>query len=86
MPRNAEKSKCMHGHPFDERNTRITSRGQRDCRACALARDLRLAADPSYRVRKRDQDRERPLDPAKRERKTAQARERYRAERASGST
>jgi hypothetical protein len=45
MPRNADKTECIHGHPFDERNTRITSRGQRDCRACALARDLRLAVD-----------------------------------------
>jgi hypothetical protein len=75
MPRNAEKTECIHGHRFDERNTRITSRGQRDCRACALARDLRLAIDPAYRERKRAQDRKRPLDPAMRERKTAQARE-----------
>jgi hypothetical protein len=25
MPRNADKTECIHGHPFNDRNTRITS-------------------------------------------------------------
>jgi hypothetical protein len=77
MPRNAAKTECIHGHPFDKANTRWTSRGQRDCRACGRARDLRLAVDPTYRARKRAQDRARPLDPAMRERRNAKARENY---------
>jgi hypothetical protein len=79
MTSNAEKTHCIHGHPFDEANTRWTSRGQRDCRACGRARELRLAADPAYRQHKRNLDRERQLDPARRARKTAQERESYRA-------
>jgi hypothetical protein len=79
MTSNAEKAHCIHGHPFDEANTRWTSRGQRDCRACARAREHRLAADPVYRQHKRSLDRERQLDPARRARKTAQERESYRA-------
>src|ERR1051325_580438 len=30
----AEKTHCKHGHPFDDSNTRHTSRGKRECRAC----------------------------------------------------
>lgn len=29
---------CIHGHPFDEKNTRICPNGHRACRACELAR------------------------------------------------
>lgn len=31
---------CIHGHPFDEVNTRVTSRGLRQCRACGRIRAL----------------------------------------------
>lgn len=30
----ASKTKCSHGHPFDERNTYITKAGARACRTC----------------------------------------------------
>lgn len=32
--RNASKDKCVHGHPFDDENTYINPRGERQCRAC----------------------------------------------------
>jgi hypothetical protein len=39
----ARMTHCLRGHPFDERNTRITRRGERCCRACdrQLARERR---------------------------------------------
>jgi len=30
----ANKTHCIHGHPFDEENTRICKRGKRHCKAC----------------------------------------------------
>lgn len=35
--RNAIKTHCVHGHPFDEKNTHYRVNGQRSCRACARA-------------------------------------------------
>lgn len=35
--RNAAKTECIRGHPFDETNTRIRSNGWRVCRACQRA-------------------------------------------------
>ena len=35
MAVNAAKTACIHGHEFDEANTRIAPRGYRSCRACA---------------------------------------------------
>ena len=35
---NATKTYCKHGHPFDEANTYVASRGSRECRACNAAR------------------------------------------------
>lgn len=32
--KNARKTHCDYGHPFDEPNTRITPTGRRNCRAC----------------------------------------------------
>lgn len=32
--RNAEKTHCPRGHPYDEANTHITKRGGRECREC----------------------------------------------------
>lgn len=32
--RNAEKTHCPHGHPFDAENTYVDARGWRGCRAC----------------------------------------------------
>ena len=31
---NARKQECVHGHPFDEKNTGIRPNGARRCRAC----------------------------------------------------
>jgi hypothetical protein len=36
--RNARKTHCKHGHPFDEGNTYTDKRGQRHCRSCARGR------------------------------------------------
>lgn len=40
--RNARKTHCLRGHPFDEQNTRIMKGGGRACRACD--RERRAAA------------------------------------------
>lgn len=37
---NAFKDACLAGHPFDEKNTYVNSRGHRRCRACASRREL----------------------------------------------
>jgi len=34
----ANKTHCIHGHPFDKANTYVTSRGKRICRECQRAR------------------------------------------------
>jgi len=31
---NAEKTECVHGHPFTPENTRIDASGRRNCREC----------------------------------------------------
>jgi len=36
--RNTAKTTCLHGHPFDEANTRRCRDGSRACRACEKAR------------------------------------------------
>lgn len=57
---NAAKTECIHGHPFDEANTRISKRGGRECRACwrmrywTKERDQRKAARRTARLRKAD--------------------------------
>jgi hypothetical protein len=48
LPPNGERTHCKWGHPFDEANTRITTAGVRQCRACGNRRDReRYANDPS---------------------------------------
>ena len=47
--RNASKTSCVNGHPFDETNTYITSLGNRFCRACNKERSRR------YRSYKKEQ-------------------------------
>lgn len=48
--RNAFATHCVHGHAFDEENTRVTPEGWRVCRACvrrrALERHHRTKPDP----------------------------------------
>jgi hypothetical protein len=34
---NGTKTHCIRGHPFDEVNTYINPRGERQCRACSVA-------------------------------------------------
>lgn len=37
----AAKTHCRNGHPYNEENTRITSKGWRVCRMCTAANDAR---------------------------------------------
>ncbi len=37
----ARKTRCLHGHPFDEGNTYYTPDGRRNCRACHRDRQQR---------------------------------------------
>ena len=39
--RNAIKSHCIHGHPFEAENLRIRPDGSRECRECANERNRR---------------------------------------------
>lgn len=46
--RNAQKTHCLRGHPFDAKNTHINPRGDRVCRICARAiRAAQRAAIPA---------------------------------------
>lgn len=38
---NAQKTYCIHGHPFEGDNLIIRSNGNRDCRTCATAAKIR---------------------------------------------
>lgn len=42
--RNARKTHCPKGHPYDAENTYVDPRNKRYCRACWLARDRRKSA------------------------------------------
>lgn len=49
--RNARKTHCIHGHPFDEQNTIYERRGtKRVCRACKRARRQRWLAKREKRA------------------------------------
>jgi hypothetical protein len=53
--RNAAKTHCKRGHPFDEENTYVNKRGGRCCRACArfgARQKARAAGKPRRRYRK----------------------------------
>lgn len=43
---NAAKTRCIHDHPFNEKNTYVAPDGKRACRAC------RRAVDRRYRERR----------------------------------
>lgn len=45
--KNAAKTHCIHGHPFDAKNTYTDPRGRRDCRKCIALRDPRYARRPA---------------------------------------
>lgn len=47
---NARKTHCLHGHPFDEKNTCWRPNGSRQCRAC------RNAGKAAWKLRKKAQD------------------------------
>lgn len=49
--RNAAKTHCPKGHPYDEANTYVSSRGMRSCRACAHERSLARNPGAVRRVR-----------------------------------
>lgn len=40
QPANRYKTRCVHGHSFTLENTRVTRRGQRQCKACARLRKV----------------------------------------------
>jgi hypothetical protein len=81
MTSNAEKTHCLHGHPFDEANTYWTKRGQRDCRACNRGRSRRLLNDPRNRELAKARYRAlRALDSVAVERANTRQRERYRTD------
>jgi len=62
--RNAAKTHCRRGHPFDEANTIHLSRGGRQCRTCHSERER--GADKKLRTRsgRKAGDRSRKLDAA----------------------
>lgn len=45
--KNAAKTRCPQGHPYNAENTYVRPAGNRECRRCAKARDL------AYRAKKR---------------------------------
>lgn len=40
--KNARKTHCIHGHPFDVGNTYVTKDGRRKCKTCQRRRDAEL--------------------------------------------
>jgi hypothetical protein len=52
-----KKTHCIHGHPFDETNTRVCKRGKRHCKTCERARlklpHYREAANRRQRINRR---------------------------------
>jgi hypothetical protein len=48
----ANKTACIHGHPFDEENTWICKKGKRHCKTCARLAGRRQWADPEVRARR----------------------------------
>lgn len=51
--RNAAKTHCVRGHPFDDRNTRTRPDGSRECRTCG-------AEGARARYRRKKQQKEKP--------------------------
>ncbi len=50
---NAIKTRCPHGHPYDEENTYLSPSKRRHCRTCAIKRhEMRLAKNPREERRK----------------------------------
>lgn len=47
--RNAAKTHCKRGHPFDEENTYITPAGWRSCRSCRREHHRRYREMEAYR-------------------------------------
>jgi hypothetical protein len=37
---NSAKTHCPQGHPYDEENTKVNSKGRRECRTCCRASSL----------------------------------------------
>ena len=48
--RNARKTHCIHGHPFDEANTYIYPNGHRRCRRCDAQQHQDAKARTRYGV------------------------------------
>lgn len=51
----ANKTHCIHGHPFDEENTRICKKGKRHCKTC----EKRSQNRPEYRQWQREYQKKR---------------------------
>jgi len=50
-PWNRDKTHCIYGHEFSEENTHITAEGERDCRACRKAYNVRWYRENASRYR-----------------------------------
>lgn len=49
--KNARKTHCKRGHPFDEENTKVRANGSRRCLACVRIYDQRKKLPPEVTVR-----------------------------------
>lgn len=54
--RNAAKTHCLNGHPFDEENTQVSAAGHRRCRTCRRLIKARHAARQRVGVEERGSD------------------------------
>lgn len=53
MP-SSKHSHCIHGHPFDEKNTYTDKTGHRYCRRCLCARAMKRRQRPEVRDRRNE--------------------------------
>lgn len=68
---NRRKTHCIHGHEFTPENTRVNTKGHRECRACARIKEAKKVGDPewmafqaAYRRELRRKQREARAEPA----------------------
>lgn len=54
---NAARTHCVHGHPFDEKNTAYRPDGRRECRACGYEESRRYREQNRDLINQRKRDR-----------------------------